>query len=296
MKQEIISLYFYRNDDLVNVKRGMSTVTVLRSFDVPLVQHDTDAEVGTTFLATTDSHSVLKARGQKKEESHSYTAYGGNSSLPSKITLSGFNGRYLEWLSDCYNLGEGYRSYSPSLMRFLSPDSFSPFGIGGRNAYAYCLDDPINRVDPTGHLSLLKPRTWFRSTAKKIEQRTATLNTLKNDISTLTSEAESTNQKQSKGYDITRGRAIKGLVKSINEKTAAYNKKVDGINKYLPEDEHRQHLDTFSITDKGRIDGYRQKIKTKDSNLFALPKDRSHKDQYDDNNWISANRDNLRKS
>ncbi|KAK6509207.1 hypothetical protein TWF481_003967 [Arthrobotrys musiformis] len=31
----------------------------------------------------------------------------------------------------------------------------SPFGKGGLNSYAYCLNDPINRVDPTGHFSFL---------------------------------------------------------------------------------------------------------------------------------------------
>jgi hypothetical protein len=36
-------------------------------------------------------------------------------------------------------------------MRFNSPDSLSPFGEGGLNAYAYCIGDPINRRDPTGH-------------------------------------------------------------------------------------------------------------------------------------------------
>src|SRR5471032_2916159 len=36
-------------------------------------------------------------------------------------------------------------------MRFNSPDSLSPFWKGGVNAYAYCVGDPVNRVDPTGH-------------------------------------------------------------------------------------------------------------------------------------------------
>ncbi|RMU75656.1 hypothetical protein ALP24_200133 [Pseudomonas syringae pv. aptata] len=36
-------------------------------------------------------------------------------------------------------------------MRFNSPDSMSPFGKGGMNAYAYCAGDPVNRSDPTGH-------------------------------------------------------------------------------------------------------------------------------------------------
>jgi len=36
-------------------------------------------------------------------------------------------------------------------MRFTSPDGLSPFGKGGRNAYAYCEADPMNNVDPSGH-------------------------------------------------------------------------------------------------------------------------------------------------
>ncbi|HAB02302.1 MAG TPA: hypothetical protein DCE25_04960 [Pseudomonas sp.] len=50
-----------------------------------------------------------------------------------------------------YLLGNGYRRYALSLMRFTSPDSVSPFGAGGLNAYCYCNDDPVNEVDPTGH-------------------------------------------------------------------------------------------------------------------------------------------------
>jgi len=37
-------------------------------------------------------------------------------------------------------------------MRFHSPDSFSPFAAGGINAYMYCGGDPVNRIDPSGHM------------------------------------------------------------------------------------------------------------------------------------------------
>lgn len=40
--------------------------------------------------------------------------------------------------------------YSPPVCRFNSPDSLSPFGGGGVNAYAYCSGDPVNYVDPSG--------------------------------------------------------------------------------------------------------------------------------------------------
>ncbi|MFO3797936.1 MAG: hypothetical protein ACK8QZ_11770, partial [Anaerolineales bacterium] len=35
-----------------------------------------------------------------------------------------------------------------------SPDSWSPFGEGGLNAYGYCGGDPRNRVDKNGHASV----------------------------------------------------------------------------------------------------------------------------------------------
>ncbi|WP_247256760.1 RHS repeat-associated core domain-containing protein [Pseudomonas moorei] len=64
----------------------------------------------------------------------------------------GFNGQLREARLGWYLLGNGYRAYNTRLMRFHSPDSWSPFGGGGLNAYMYCVGDPVNRVDPTGHM------------------------------------------------------------------------------------------------------------------------------------------------
>ena len=65
--------------------------------------------------------------------------------------LVGYTGVYQDPVSGGYPLGNGYRMYLPDLMRFNSPDSWSPFGRGGVNAYVYCSDDPINQADPSGH-------------------------------------------------------------------------------------------------------------------------------------------------
>ncbi|HDS1696978.1 RHS repeat-associated core domain-containing protein [Pseudomonas hunanensis] len=62
-----------------------------------------------------------------------------------------FNGERRDPFTGCYHLGNGYRAYNPALMRFQAQDSFSPFGAGGLNGYAYCAGDPVNRVDPSGH-------------------------------------------------------------------------------------------------------------------------------------------------
>jgi RHS repeat-associated protein len=82
-----------------------------------------------------------------------YSPYGYRAVEGAFSSLAGFNGEPLDPSTGLYHLGNGYRAYSPTLMRFLGPDSLSPFGAGGLNPYAYCLGDPINRVDPTGHVS-----------------------------------------------------------------------------------------------------------------------------------------------
>lgn len=87
----------------------------------------------------------------------SYTPYGGSRKV--RNLPAGFNGQRVDPVSQCYHLGNGARSYNPVLMRFNSPDRFSPFGAGGINPYAYCLGDPINRSDPSGHISVLGTTT-----------------------------------------------------------------------------------------------------------------------------------------
>ncbi|HHQ4530863.1 TPA: RHS repeat-associated core domain-containing protein [Aeromonas hydrophila] len=62
-----------------------------------------------------------------------------------------FNGERCDPVTGLYHLGQGYRAYNPRMMRFHAADSLSPFGEGGINPYAYCLGDPINLIDPTGH-------------------------------------------------------------------------------------------------------------------------------------------------
>ncbi|NOI26757.1 RHS repeat-associated core domain-containing protein [Vibrio mediterranei] len=68
---------------------------------------------------------------------------------------NGFNGERKDPVTGCYHLGIGYRMYNPRLMRFHAADSMSPFGKGGINSYAYCLGDPVNKRDPSGHFAII---------------------------------------------------------------------------------------------------------------------------------------------
>lgn len=62
-----------------------------------------------------------------------------------------YGGERFDYASQNYLLGNGYRCYSASSMSFWQPDSMSPYNKGGINPYCYCMNDPINFVDPTGH-------------------------------------------------------------------------------------------------------------------------------------------------
>ncbi|WP_164671286.1 RHS repeat-associated core domain-containing protein, partial [Pseudomonas viridiflava] len=80
-----------------------------------------------------------------------YTAYGARTPSTDPARLPGFKGQRIDPVTEHYMSGNGYCSFNPVLLRFNCPDSLSPFGEGGINGYAYCLGDPVNLEDPTGH-------------------------------------------------------------------------------------------------------------------------------------------------
>jgi RHS repeat-associated protein len=117
-----------------------------------------------TILLVTDRQcSVLNVLGEHHPHPIAYTAYGHRPWNNGLLSLLGFNGELPDPLTGHYLLGNGYRAFNPVLMRFNSPDSWSPFGKGGLNAYAYCVGDPVNRGDPTGHTPV-----WLKTILRSI--------------------------------------------------------------------------------------------------------------------------------
>lgn len=106
-----------------------------------------------TLLGTDRQRSVLQGVTGNDIQHRAYSPYGELCYEAGAANLPGFNGEQPDPLTGCYLLGNGYRAYNPVLMRFHSPDSLSPFESGGINPYAYCMGDPVNRSDPTGHFS-----------------------------------------------------------------------------------------------------------------------------------------------
>lgn len=119
----------------------------------PRRQGPTQSNQKTLLLATDRQNSVLTELESGDLAKVRYSAYGQRSAELHPTTSMAFNGEFREPDTGWYLLGNGYRAYNPVLMRFHSPDSLSPFGEGGLNSYAYCVGDPVNHSDPTGHFA-----------------------------------------------------------------------------------------------------------------------------------------------
>lgn len=144
---------FYNLSRLATEIQGVLQRSVFQEGDQLMAERrSTGAVVHTTLLTTDLQRSVLQAATSNCQQSFAYNAYGHQSTQSGLFSLLGFNGERADPVTGHYVLGNGYRAFNPVLMRFNSPDSLSPMGAGGINAYAYCMGDPINHVDPSGHI------------------------------------------------------------------------------------------------------------------------------------------------
>ncbi|KAJ8066513.1 hypothetical protein OCU04_005571 [Sclerotinia nivalis] len=158
----------YRGDTLVAATSGDTKVSYVSSGDQHWGQILQESEQTTTQLWTSDIHQSTLAwlDTGKPSEIHSqvYMPYG----FSSHQSAIGWNGQWQDPVTGWYHLGNGYRVYNSILMRFHSPDSWSPFTSGDINTYAYCCCDPINRVDPSGHFSIFGIQITWRNLAQAV--------------------------------------------------------------------------------------------------------------------------------
>lgn len=142
--------HFYRKGRAANQLQEGANHTVVEYGDKLLAQQSCKDGASTCTVLTVDQQrTVLCRAGQyQSRQPLVYTPYGQPSQRPGWL---GFNGGRPDPITLHYLLGNGYRGFNPVLMRFNSPDSMSPFGLGGLNAYSYCRQDPINYQDPSGN-------------------------------------------------------------------------------------------------------------------------------------------------
>lgn len=148
--------YFYLKNWPVTLAHGATATSLFRNQRlVHGISGAGHALAGPALLAIDDAGSAFKSRQGSMVSTINYSPYGHTASdMP-----IGFKGELFNLLTCSYPLGNGYREYSPVIMRFRSPDSLSPMGKGGINPYAFALNDPVNWSDPSGHV-----RTLYRGT------------------------------------------------------------------------------------------------------------------------------------
>ncbi|CZT26897.1 RHS repeat-associated core domain protein [Pseudomonas cerasi] len=125
---------FYQKTHLATQIQGQAQHTLMRTDEHVLACLSTENnQRDGALLATDQQQSVTAAQGL----AFAYTPYG-HRHPSGRASLPGFTGQRVDPVTGHYLLGNGYRAFNPVLMRFNSPDSLSPFGEGGVNAYGYC--------------------------------------------------------------------------------------------------------------------------------------------------------------
>lgn len=148
------SLIFYNEDNVSTIKNRTQSWKVYRAMNLPLAEPRNTAPKDYHLLATDKNGTVIQT-ADPNNVALSYTPYGQAPKLQLQSSVLGFNGEKIEHSIHGYLLGLGHhRAYHLGLMRFLSPDTFSPNSIGGINTYSYCGNDPINHTDPSGHFRI----------------------------------------------------------------------------------------------------------------------------------------------
>ncbi|MQT59437.1 hypothetical protein GHO41_19100 [Pseudomonas sp. FSL R10-0399] len=145
---------FYNRQRIATELEGPAHRCFFESPSQPLAQFKRGDDTPSTLLMTDQHSCVLLSLNTDGLQSYPYSAYGHRPIPMNQQSVLGFNGERVDTITGHYLLGLGYRAFNPVLMRFNSPDSWSPFGKGGTNTYAYCKGDPVNHVDPDGHLTL----------------------------------------------------------------------------------------------------------------------------------------------
>ncbi|WP_077048513.1 RHS repeat-associated core domain-containing protein [Pseudomonas sp. KK4] len=152
-----VSQRFYCRARLATEILGALRYRIFQQGDQLLGQQRSEGvELDTLLLATDRQRSILHTLTANLPPSPvRYSAYGNRHAAGELLSLLSFNGEQPDPVTGHYLLGNGYRAFNPVLMRFISADTLSPFKKGGMNAYAYCLGDPINSIDPDGHSPLI---------------------------------------------------------------------------------------------------------------------------------------------
>ncbi|WP_095081370.1 RHS repeat-associated core domain-containing protein [Pseudomonas sp. Irchel s3h17] len=241
--------HFYCKSRLATEVQGAVGTSLFQHDDQLLAQqrHQND-QVDTTLLATDQQRSVLTALDTTRPHPLAYTPYGHRPAESGLLSLLGFNGERPDSVTGHYHLGNGYRQFNPVLMRFNSPDSWSPFGEGGLNAYAYCEGEPVLGSDSSGHFNVI--RSFWKGVRNRLGMRTP--NEAKKHFTAKTTQTSKTDSHNTQHKSPTNNSLDQNLSNIQTPASISLQEDIAGLNKYKSwiESQKRNKLKISEIISK----------------------------------------------
>ena len=167
LDNEYLCDYYYCNDKLiVEDKKGLSGNIIYRFkyfYDLYGICGIRYNEENYTFLKDTLGNINAIVHRGKIIGQYVYDAWGNCIKHPNENLTSDesivfnynpfrYKGYYYDVETNLFLVSSRY--YSPELCRWISPDDIEyldPESVNGLNLYCYCLNDPVNYIDPDGH-------------------------------------------------------------------------------------------------------------------------------------------------
>lgn len=141
--------FIFRGDEVVAEESQEDRIRYIRTS----VLLASDAESARTYYhyASDEMSSVTHVADSEKEETlnhYEYDAWGNLTTCEEKVhNRFKFNGQQYDPISQQYYLRARY--YNPVIGRFTQEDSYN---VDGLNLYAYCRNNPVYYVDPSGNI------------------------------------------------------------------------------------------------------------------------------------------------
>ncbi len=141
--------FIYRGDEVIAEESQEDKIRYIRTS----VLLASDAESARTYYhyASDEMGSVTHVVDSENEETlnyYEYDAWGNLTAREEKVhNRFKFNGQQYDPISEQYYLRARY--YNPVIGRFTQEDSYN---VDGLNLYAYCRNNPVSYVDPSGNI------------------------------------------------------------------------------------------------------------------------------------------------
>ena len=140
--------FIFRGDEVVTEEKDGSIIRFIRGYDLIA----SDAESARTYYhyASDEMSSITHVVEETDVLNHyEYDAWGNTTVCEETVeNRFKFNGQQLDPVTQQYYLRA--RFYNPVIARFTQEDTYRGDGL---NLYAYCKNNPVYYVDPSGHLT-----------------------------------------------------------------------------------------------------------------------------------------------